>query len=183
MTEHTESTTSTAIYCWGSLRVTVGQEIKSRELKSSRKVVQHSIDENDLKSHYIVGCLGRGSTSNVFHALDSQGNQVALKVYVKNIRYFDKSVTPQDEFLVQAQSKTEKEVKNLKALYHGLENHVGTIKIFGKWCVKMPFFEPIAKTDRIKKLVTIKDVLNEKFKKNGKKHKEWGIRWRHIGMY
>jgi serine/threonine-protein kinase RIO1 len=65
----------------------------------------------------VIGKLGSGTASNVWHALDSNGNEVAIKMYMKTTDDEGQMLTAKD-FVTQAEEAVEKEVKRLKASIH-----------------------------------------------------------------
>ena len=73
-------------YTWGTLKVCVGTPISSRRHKTNKNARsaknQKPID-GDACAYYLIGRLGYGATSNVWHALDWTGNEVVIKMYVK----------------------------------------------------------------------------------------------------
>eukprot|EP00978_Attheya_sp_CCMP212_P040063 scaffold214870_cov43-Attheya_sp.AAC.1 len=173
-------------YCWGKLCAALDKEITSRK-KSSRSASfdrlskKQLIDDNDVKSYYIIGSLGHGATSNVFQALDCTGTQVALKVYVKNIDGGQMLET--EEFEQVAGDATRKEVDLLCKFYPFLEGQVKAEKIFGMHCVVMPFFKPVEKAEREGKLEDIKNVLKGPFLQYDLKYRDDDFRWRHVGIF
>ena len=152
-------------YAWGSLKCTVG----------------NAITTNSKKTYYIVGRLGEGRTSNVFLALDSSGQSVALKVYVKNNDALG-IILSKKEFVKVAKEAMKREEYNLLKINPCLKGKVKATKILGFWCVAMPFFEPIKKTERGDTLVEIKEVL-QRFKSIKQRYAEGDIRWRHVGTF
>ena len=174
-------------YFWGELHVKLDGEIKSQNYKIGDNALRRSsastaIDSNDKTSYYIIGCLGHGATSNVYHALDWRGKQVALKVYVKNVDDNNDMMT-QEDVDKKAKEATEREAKNLKEFYPSFQDDVGVVRIFGRWCVKMPLFEPVAKGKRRATLLEIEKVLKNTFQKHCKKYEDSDIHWRHVGKY
>jgi hypothetical protein len=170
-------------YFWGRLApFKLGQAITSQTYHTNKRTsTQAPIDKHDSESYCIIGCLGRGATSNVYHALDGKGKQVALKVYVKNIDGNNKRME-QEDFEKEAKEATSKEVANLLEFYPSLKAEVRVVKIFNRQCVRMPLFEPVAKNERVGRLEDIRKVLKEFGAKN-KKYGDEDVRWRHVGKY
>ena len=106
-------------------------------------------------------------SGTVFHAIDSNGEQVALKVYVKNddgTKALDKP-----EFNRKVEEATQREKERLLAWYPCLEEKVDVVKVFeGLHCVVMPFFTPLLKEERREALPPVTSTLYWKtFKKKG----------------
>lgn len=167
-------------YTWGSLTARVGSTISSR---ASPKTKQ-PIDKADEVAYYLIGRLGRGATSNVWHALDSNNNEVVIKMYVKTTnkdghKFDDKG------FDEEARRATEKEAELLTSFYRFLEGKVHCVKLAGFHCVVMPFFEPVKKEERKKALVAVEEVLRTVFVKDTNRYKydDDDVRWRHVGTY
>ena len=99
--------------------------------------------------YYIIGCLGFGSTSNVFHALDCYGKEVALKLYVENEDRTSKRVLSKDDFKKEAAAVMEQEKERLLKLYPFLENRVHVVSLFEDLqCVVMPVFTLLQKQNQ-----------------------------------
>ena len=163
---------STNSYDWGSLNLTIGERIgKGTARTASQRIAS---------DYYIVGFLGRGSTSNVFLALNSSGNVVAVKMYVKNSRIgLERN---RKDFDAWAEQKTKNEAKNLVSLNPCLAGKVMATKLWGMFCVVMPFFKPIEKKERAATLTKIEAAL-KRFKNSNKKYSDCYVRWRHIGIH
>ena len=174
-------------YMWGKLsNVKLGEEIvDQRGVKASSRSNRGQKDTNHAAArgpYYIIGRLGFGSTSNVFHALDCNGKEVALKVYVKNEDRASRRALTKEEFEEEAKEATKRERDRLLGLYESLENRVHVVSLFeGLHCVVMPIFTPVEKTERRLILKDIEAVL-ERFKEKGLKYLEPDIRWRHVGQ-
>lgn len=174
-------------YYWGKLHVKVGQEIKSKKGRvdmGRKRDCEDKLDKYDDKSYHIIGSLGHGATSNIFHALDPQGKVVALKVYVKNIGENGKAMD-KIKFLEAAKTAVTCEGKRLLTFYPFLKDQVKVVELLGLglWCIVMPLFEPIEKKERERTLPCIKSILGDQFKGNGLKYKDDDVRWRHVGWF
>eukprot|EP00980_Cylindrotheca_fusiformis_P019539 scaffold6774_cov91-Cylindrotheca_fusiformis.AAC.2 len=161
---------------WGEATIRLGDAIP---IQSSEEKTDEKTDE-EHRSYYIFGILGQGTTSNVYHALDSSGKQVALKIYVNN--YVENEIMSDEEFKEKAIEATSREAEYLKKMYPILKDEVKATNICGKHCVVMPFFEPIKKENRQGQLKNIKDGL-EKFEQEKLQYRDQDVRWRHVGIY
>jgi hypothetical protein len=167
-------------YTWGRLKnVQLGSVIESSGSNGNvlglRGAVPAQVDQQqeDATSYYIIGRLGQGNTSNVYHALDSSGMQVALKVY-------EKATDDNDE----CKKKTNDEKERLLLFYPFLKGKVKVVTLFdGLQCIVMPFFKPVAKQDRNSTLEDIKKTLRDCFFTNLWKYSSDDVRWRHVGFY
>ena len=175
-------------YCWGKLQATLGCQIVSSKHHQSlkpRAAKQETIDSNDKQSYYIIRSIRQGSTSNVFQALTSDGEHVAIKVYVK--RYGDHYESLDDSaFQTVATAAVEREKDLLLLFYPELfQDKVKTAKLFGRPCLVMPFIHPLTKNERVDSstLDSMEKVLDEQFLRNGRRYKEDDVRWRHVGYY
>jgi hypothetical protein len=74
---------------WGSLTFCQKQEqpatpAPQSQLSSPKSIRKQPQPAKRLEQYYyVIGKLGSGATSNVWHALDSNGNEVAIKMYAK----------------------------------------------------------------------------------------------------
>jgi hypothetical protein len=155
-------------YEWGKLEFKLGEN------------VSYDTTSTDT-AFYIIGQLGNGLTSNVFHAVKSNGEEVALKVYLLNVDE-NGNLMSQEQFLKVAENATENEVSNFRTLYPRLK--VRQIEIFGRHGIEMPVFKPISKETRRDEDVqkAVKAVLDS-FAKNSLKYKDCDVRWHHVGKY
>jgi hypothetical protein len=151
---------------WGSLTFCRKQEqpatpqppIAMSSPKSIRKQPQPS--KRLEQYYYMIGKLGNGATSNVWHALDSNGNEVAIKMYVKTMDDEGRMLTSK-EFETKANVAVKTEVKRLKSFYPFLESKVLQVKLNDFQCVVMPFFKPVPKLERGKVLGIVAAVYRE----------------------
>ncbi|CAB9525524.1 unknown protein [Seminavis robusta] len=132
-------------------------------------------------SYYIVGSLGNGATSNGFHALDSEGKEVALKVYVKHTNA-NGTVMSKEKFEKVAEASVNREAENFNSIYNDLKAEEVKLSGIGRWCVVMPFFRPIEKAKRRGNLEKIQEALR-KLEVTGLKYRDDDVRWRHVGLY
>ncbi|CAB9529755.1 expressed unknown protein [Seminavis robusta] len=173
-------------YTWGKLsNVKLGEKIHDQRGARASSRSNRTQSDNDNATargpYFIIGRLGFGSTSNVFHALNCDGKEVALKVYVKNEDRTSKRVLSKDEFEKEAIAATTREKELLLKLYGFLKNRVHVVSLFeGLQCVVMPVFTPVEKEKRPQMLPGIQAVL-ERFGKAGLKYNASDIRWRHVG--
>jgi len=133
--------------------------------------------------YYLIGRLGYGATSNVWHALlDWTGNEVVIKMYVKTTDEKGGELDSQtsDE---EAKRATEKEVETFKLFYPFLEGKVKHAKLSGFHCVVMPFFSPVPKEKRNASLEAVEGVLMNVFCKNNLKYDDEDVRWSHVGTF
>jgi len=166
------------IYCWGDFKFKMGKSVNEQTTHRSL------VCKKKQDAFYIIGELGYGSTSNVFHAVTSCGDEVAIKLYLSNVDQNEKVLSLSD-FQKQAQAATEKEAANLKKMYPFLNGKVRSVKLFGDhYAVVMPKFEPIPNGNRnISWMDTnVKPVL-QTFSKKALKYKDDDVRWRHVGTY
>ena len=167
------------IWQWGDVEAIIGEVIYHHRRRPRRVSVGHE-NAKLVKTYYIVGCLGQGSTSNVIQAINGFGNLVAIKVFVDKTDGGGK-ILKTNEFRDKAKKKCDEEKKALLACYDFLKESVHVIKFCGLYAVVMPIFEPIPKDDRNAKLKDVKEVLL-KMKKKGKKFLPSDVRFRHVGM-
>jgi len=176
-------------YSWGKLQATLGSRIESRkhQCTTPRTVNknQNQIDKHDDKSYYIIGSLGHGSTSNVFQALTSDGEHVAIKVYVK--KYDDHGrIIDEASFQNIAKAAVETEKNRLLDFYPELlKDKVKTAKLFGRPCIVMPFIDPLKKSERGMPTTwtSMQKVLGGPFLTFSLRYKQDDERWGHVGNY
>ena len=113
------------------------------QTKASKRDANKRV-ENDSSNYYLIRKVGYGNTSNVWHALNSDGEEVAIKMYVKNTDD-DGNVLSDDIFRATAKAATSKhEAERLKSFYKCLEGtKVQNLELSGFSCVEMPFFIPV----------------------------------------
>jgi Family of unknown function (DUF5898) len=170
-------------YAWGSLTVCLSltrQSILSQKSDGRQQQPRSQMD------YYVIGKLGSGATSNVWHALDSKGNEVAIKMYVKTTD--DKNnVLTADALEQQAKDAVGREVERLQSFYPFLKDKVHNVILNGFHCVVMPFFKPVPKSMRSSVLGNVAVVYRDQFKVPEKKERymytDGDVRWRHIGTY
>lgn len=162
-------------YVWGSLHVTISNDIGKAKTAIRSGVVR--------EEYYIIGILGYGDTSSVYHALDRDRKQVAIKVYVKPTDNNDKWLSSKD-FKTTAAAAMNREADRLLSFYPFLKGQVNVTELFnGFSCLVMPFFKPVLKTHRIEALEGIEKTLRRFFFKNMLKYWDDDVRWRHVGLY
>jgi hypothetical protein len=160
-------------YEWGRLCATVGSSIPTAL--------------PTVPAYCIIGVIGQGSTSKVFHAIDANGREVLIKMFTKRIKSDDDSLLLEHSvFLEKAKKITAAEVANYGTLYSFFknENDVTHKKINGHWCVVMPMFRPLTKHEQkdldVQELIVLR--LQE-FEERGKRFATYDFRWRHIGWH
>merc|ERR1711935_1256224 len=107
-------------YRWGKFDLKIGQSVKVEKQRMSTRP-KRGMSEKD--AYYIIKELGYGSTSNVFHAVTSLGDEVAIKLYLSNVGV-DGTPLSIDEFREQGKAATEMEAKNLIKMYPFLKGKV-----------------------------------------------------------
>jgi hypothetical protein len=162
-------------YTWGELTVCFGEPIRRQPLKS-KKLHRNAkpIDRSDTQAYYLIGKLGHGATSNVWHALNWEGNEVVIKMYVK---------TTNAEGDKEAERAAKTEVCRLCSFYPFLARKVSGVKLSGFHCVVMPFFNPVPSAERNGALKAVEEVLKTAFVKAKLKYDDNDFRWSHIGTY
>jgi hypothetical protein len=151
-------------YSWG----TVSSNQKRRTL----------LNKSSKKKYYVVGVIGSGSTSKVFHAVDLDCKEYAIKMYVQRF-YGDTYLTDKD-FEEKGRQSATTEVNNFNLIYPNL-NVVGE-KLNKRHCVIMPLFDPVPKDEREGFIEKIENVLNVFASKNLKYNDE-EVHWRHVGVH
>jgi hypothetical protein len=151
-------------YRWGT--ISSNQERYTRSKKPSKK------------KYYVVGVIGSGSTSKVFHAVDLDCKEYAIKMYVK--RFDGNTYLKKEPFEEKGRLNVTTEVKNFQLIYPKL--NVVHEKLNKCHCVIMPFFDPVPKEERESRIEDIENVLKEFASKN-LKYKNEDVRWRHVGLY
>ena len=189
-------------YEWGKLEFRLGQPIIGLQpntgagKRSKTSKTMHDPEKN--KVYYVIGNLGDGATSRVFHAIDSKGEEVAIKLYIK--REDNATVTSDNgekegekrktentisksQFDEAAEAATEREKERLKKQYDFLKEEVSTATFFENMhAVVMPVFTPVEKKGRKEALEKILPALNM-LASSGFKYANDDIRWRHVGRY
>jgi hypothetical protein len=165
---------------WGTLTMRLGSDIPPLAAAAAGS---SSSSPHQHQHYYIIGKLGEGRTSNVYHALDSKGAEVALKVYVKatgsDDQWLDKNM-----FQKAAREATTRERKHLLTCYPHLTDKVRLVTLFdGLPCIVMPFFEPVAKSERKSTLPLIMETLRMCIFDYSLAYKDEDVRWRHVGMH
>jgi hypothetical protein len=93
----------------GRLRATAGSNIpvtRSQRLRDAHQTVP---------VYYVIGFIGQGSTSKVFHAIDGNSREVVIKMSMKRIKSGDDSrLSDLSGFLKKAKEITAAEVKNYR---------------------------------------------------------------------
>ena len=97
---------------------------------------------NDSSNYYLIRKVGYGNTSNVWHALNSDGEEVAIKMYVKNTDD-DGNVLSANIIRAATKAATKHEAERLKSFYKCLEGKVQNLELSGFSCVVMPCFIPV----------------------------------------
>ena len=145
-------------YTWGTLRAKIDSPVS-----------------NEVDSYYVVGIVGAGSTSKVFHALDAAGKECVIKMYTKRTDGLSKK-----KFENEAVAATGREVSRFDQLYPDMG--VAAKTIYDHSCVVLPFFRPIQKAERTAHMSAIKKEL-ERFANNGLRYATCDVRWRHVGLH
>jgi hypothetical protein len=109
-------------YDWGTIS---SNRKRPTRLKASPK-----------KKYYVVGVIGSGNTSKVFHAVDLDCKEYAIKMYVK--RFDGNTCFTKEEFEENGRKSVNTEVENFKLIYPKL--NVVCQKLNNHHCVIMPFF-------------------------------------------
>ena len=130
------------------------------------------------KKYYVVGVIGSGSTSKVFHAVDLDCKEYAIKMYVK--RFDGNKYLKKKDFEKKARLSVTTEVKNFELIYPKL--NVVHEELNKHHCIVMPFFDPVPKDERMSRIEDIQNVLGVFALKN-LKYKDEDVRWRHVGLY
>jgi hypothetical protein len=156
-------------YCWGTI---------SSNRNHNSPLEKRPKKDNPLKKFYVVGIIGSGNTSKVFHALDLECQEYVIKMYVKRFegkKYLEKRV-----FEKNASRSVKTEVTNFNLIYPELDV---VYRMLNKHhCVVMPFFDPVPKDERESRIEEIQNVL-EVFASKNLKYKDEDVRWRHVGLY
>ena len=163
-------------YSWGTLQAEVGKPIMKQLISQSGKSANAT--KGDCR-YYVIGIIGAGDTSKVFHALDASGNECVIKMYAKRVDERKLTLTKKD-FESKAEQATKREVDNYSLLYP--EFGVKREMIYQHFCAVMPFFRPIPKGDRSKYLEAIGKEF-ERFAEKSRKYETSDVRWRHVGLY
>jgi hypothetical protein len=182
------STDNKPNYHWGALTAKVGTQITSTKgdaqgfQRAAKNVTP--LDVNDASAFYIIGVLSRGATSKVWHALDSCGNEVVIKMFVKSTDEKGALLEPAN-MNKKAKLATQVEAERLVRFYKNClsTKKVYNVKLSGFHCVVMPLFRPIPKGERNNALPEVKKVLSNVFAKEKLKYRIDDVRWRHIGTY
>eukprot|EP00978_Attheya_sp_CCMP212_P017802 scaffold47928_cov56-Attheya_sp.AAC.5 len=173
-------------YTWGSLAVRVGTTTESRAHESKRNIRSAKntirLDDHDEYAYYLIGRLGHGATSNVWHALDWKGNEVVIKMYVKTTNAKGLELDA-DGFEAAAEYATTKEVENFTTIYKFFGEKVCHMKLSDFHCVVMPFFKPVPTSEREDALEKVRVVLEENFTPAKLKYHDGDVRWSHVGTY
>jgi hypothetical protein len=157
-------------YGWGT--ISSNQKHYTQLKKPSKK------EEPSNKKYYVVGIIGSGNTSKVFHALDLDCKEYAIKMYVK--RFDGDTYLKKKDFEKKARLSVITEVENFKLIYPEL--NVVYKKLNKHHCIVMPFFDPIPKDERESRIEDIQNVL-EVFASKNLKYKDEDVRWRHVGLH
>jgi hypothetical protein len=142
-------------YGWGLGTISSNQKCPTR-FKESLK-----------KKYYVVGVIGSGITSKVFHTVDLDCKEYAIKMYVK--RFDGNTYLTEEEFEENGRKSVTTEVKNFKLIYPNL--NVVCQKLNNHHCVIMPFFNPVPKDKRDGFIDNIENVL-EVFASKKRKYKD-----------
>jgi hypothetical protein len=153
-------------YSWGTISSKPNVRTRLRQGQSSKK------------KYYVVGVIGSGNTSKVFQAVDLEGNEYAIKMYVR--RFDGDTYLTKKEFEENGRRSVTTEVENFNVIYSELNVVRETLN--KHHCVIMPFFRPVLKEEREGLLEDIKEELT-KFALKNLKYKKGDIRWRHVGLY
>jgi len=117
-------------YTWGTLQNCVGSQIS-----------------NETDSYYVVGIIGAGDTSKVFHALDAKGKECVIKMYTKRTDDDRKTLFPKQNFVINAEAATKREVCHFELLYPGIGVMAKQFTIITAWSYLSfaPFKKPNVK--------------------------------------
>jgi hypothetical protein len=132
------------------------------------------------KKYYVVGVIGSGYTSKVFHAVDLDCKEYVIKMYVP--RFAGNTYLTNEDFEEKGRLSVTTEVENFKLIYPELKLNVVCEKLNNHHCVIMPFFHPVPKDEREGCIEKIEKVLTV-FASNNLKYKDGDIHWRHVGLY
>ena len=130
--------------------------------------------------YYVVGIIGTGDTSKVFQALDSNGVECTIKMYLKQTKDNKGKVDNTVEQNKKAKAACQLEVKNAKLIFGPNCGYFHKV-LNSRHCVVMPFFHPISKEERNACLDKVEKVLAE-FAKKKRKFALQDRRWRHVGQ-
>jgi hypothetical protein len=153
-------------YSWGCLTATVGhQPITSlKHLLSNRPNMRRTnndpLDKNDKDAIYVIGEVGHEVTSKAFYALNAQGKEMVLKMYLKRTNDIGNMLQLED-FNQMALDSTSLEVRNLKKLYTSRAEKFSLLVFNKMQCFAMPFFTPVKKAGHEVALEKIVKVLKQ----------------------
>jgi hypothetical protein len=156
-------------YSWGT--ISINQARRTRSKKPSKK------------KYYVVGVIGSGNTSKVFHAVDLDSQQYAIKMYVQ--RFDGNTYLTKDDFEEKGLQSTMTEVHNFNSIYpKSIYPKLNVVyeKLNKHHCVVMPFFNPVPEDQRASRIKDIENVLNM-FALKELKYKDEDVRWRHVGIH
>ena len=176
-------------YQWGLLDAIVGQSIddigmRTLRAKKKKKTGMLGAIKGCFSSHsqlyYVVGIIGTGDTSKVFQALDSNGAECTIKMYLKQTKDNNGNFDNSNEQNRKAKAACQLEVQNAKLLYGAGCGYFHQV-LNSRHCVVMPFYHPIPKGERKASLGAVETLLTDFAKKN-RKFVSQDRRWCHVGQ-
>ena len=152
--------------------------------------------DSSQKELWVVEYLGVGSTSRVWRAvaIQTEGKSAAACVVKYWIKVWDlakNDCIPKTVVDKESDIYSTAEVENYHRIYNefsDLKDCVGRLKLNGRWCVIMPFFEPLSKEERTEEMLReVKKLLSEAFYKDQDglsfQFQESDQRWRHVAKW
>ena len=159
-------------------------------LPSTVKFDYYNFPPQSSKLFYLWKDLGRGSKGKVFLACNSAGKASAAKFFL-----LDQSLLHRQEDSPEARkaerqrqmlvrkAAADLECSRWTEAYGGeFSKQVRVVKLNNLWCLLMPYFDPVPKSDWGSVLPTVKNILSDFKKTKGLRYADDDLRWRHIGM-
>jgi hypothetical protein len=129
---------------------------------------------------FLIEWLSSGLIYNVFRVLTPTGYECVLKMYVREYDYNGKKIAAFD---TNGRKAITQEENMYKKVYPELEPYVWTLKLCGRYCLILPFFEEVPQDKRRSSVDQIFDRYQQCFVSKQYHIPKEKIRWRHIGMF
>jgi hypothetical protein len=161
---------------WGTLTMRLGSDISPAAAAGS----------SSPHHYYIIGKIRHGQTANVYHGLDANGSQVAIKIFVNPPTVHGWGLDAED--LKTAEAKPmEREKERLLKFYPFLSGKVHLMTLSDEdtlyRCIVMPFFRPVAMSERHSIMPDIEKTLRTCFFANLLAYHRYDICWGQVGIY
>lgn len=158
------------------------------DLPKGLKIDYFSFPNEGNGNFYLLHDLGKGSSGRVFVVCNSRGKALVAKFFlIKDIvahRTWESATERQERLamlLGYRKAEAEEEMQYWKNVYNG-QYDVQVRKLYGHWCLMLPYFDPILDVESRRKHLPKIRVILEHFKTKKLLYNEDDVQWRHVGI-